>query len=196
LSSARRVPSRVGMQTSAEVAAPPRDDDRLTRTALYRAVLLGFGLAGVVQVFPLIAGMPLLLLLVVIVAVPLSRAADALERLHVPRVLGVFLVLLGVLELAGVAVATLSPIVVDQGNRLIHSLAATITSRCSRHISSSMSAHAVDLAEPVALAARTDRRVGRGDRPDGRARRGPAATLLQRDRRRQPRDVLSLGTPA
>jgi hypothetical protein len=77
------------MQTCPEVAAPPRDDDRLTRTALYRAVLLGFGLAVVVQVFPLIAGMLLLLLLVVIVAVPLSRAADALERLHVPRVLGV-----------------------------------------------------------------------------------------------------------
>jgi hypothetical protein len=89
------------MWTSPEVAAPPRDDDRLTRTALHRAVLLGFGLAVVVQVFPLIAGMLLLLLLVVIVAVPLSRAADALERLHVPRVLGVFLVLLGVLEGAG-----------------------------------------------------------------------------------------------
>jgi predicted PurR-regulated permease PerM len=111
-------------------SAPVRDHpgDRLTATALYRAVLLAFALFVLIQVFPVLAGLLLLVLLVVIVAVPVSGATTRLERLHVPRAVGAPLVLLTVVAVLGGLIALLVPTFVSEVNRLVDVLPSTIDS--------------------------------------------------------------------
>jgi predicted PurR-regulated permease PerM len=98
------------------------DDDRLTPAALYRAVLLSFVLVLVVLLFPTLASVLLLVLLVVLVAIPMSAAADALERLRIPRAVAAPLTLLAMVAVAGAAIALLVPIFSSEGRRLLHSL--------------------------------------------------------------------------
>src|SRR5437588_63628 len=102
--------------------------DRLTPTALYRAVLLAFALFVLVQVFPILAGLLLLLLLVVIVAVPVSRVTTHLQRLHVPRAIGAPLVLLAMTAVVGGLIALLVPTFVSEIHRLVDVLPSTIDS--------------------------------------------------------------------
>ncbi|MEA2276346.1 MAG: hypothetical protein QOC78_1306 [Solirubrobacteraceae bacterium] len=106
--------------------AAAHDDERLTPTALYRAVLLAFALLVVVLVFPIIASLLLLGLLIVIVAVPMSAAAGRLERLHVPRGVGAPLVLLAGTGVIAAIIAVLVPVFASEGNRLIDALPSTV----------------------------------------------------------------------
>jgi predicted PurR-regulated permease PerM len=108
--------------------ADDRPGDRLTPTALYRAVLLAFALFVLVQVFPILAGLLLLLLLVVIVAVPVSRVTTHLQRLHVPRAIGAPLVLLAMTAVVGGLIALLVPTFVSEIHRLVDVLPSTIDS--------------------------------------------------------------------
>jgi predicted PurR-regulated permease PerM len=97
-------------------------DDRLTATALYRAVLLAFALVVVLLLFPILAGVFLLVLVIAIVAIPLSRAADRLERVHIPRAVGASVVMLLVLGAIGTGISLLVPIFTSEGKRLVDSL--------------------------------------------------------------------------
>src|SRR3954447_3530979 len=105
-------------------AATP--DERLTPTVIYRAVLLAFALVVVLEVFPQVVGLFLLVLLVVIIAVPLSAATTALQRHGLPRVLGAPLVLLAALAVLGGIIALLTPPCVHEGKQLVNSLPDTV----------------------------------------------------------------------
>jgi predicted PurR-regulated permease PerM len=98
----------------------------LTATALYRAVLLAFALLVLTLVFPLLAGLLLLTLLTVVLAIPLSATTDRLERLHIPRAVGAPLLLLAGLGLLAGLIALLVPVFVSEGNRLVNSLPSIV----------------------------------------------------------------------
>jgi predicted PurR-regulated permease PerM len=77
-------------------------DSRITPSALYRAVLLAFGLAVGGLIFQQIITLVLGVLIVVIVALPLSAFAGALQRIGIPRAVGGVLgLVLGLGLLAG-----------------------------------------------------------------------------------------------
>jgi predicted PurR-regulated permease PerM len=98
----------------------------LTATALYRAVLLAFALLVLTLTFPLLAGLLLLTLLTVVLAIPLSATTDRLERLHIPRAIGAPLLLLAGLCLLAGLIALLVPVFVSEGNRLVDSLPSIV----------------------------------------------------------------------
>jgi predicted PurR-regulated permease PerM len=98
----------------------------LTAPALYRAVLLAFALLVLTQIFPLLAGLLLLTLLTVVLAIPLSATTDRLERLHIPRAVGAPLLMLAGLGLLGGLIALLVPVFVSEGNRLVNSLPSIV----------------------------------------------------------------------
>jgi predicted PurR-regulated permease PerM len=109
--------------------AAPGDTDQssaLTATALYRAVLLAFALLVLTLVFPLLAGLVLLVLLTVVLAIPLSATTDRLERLGVPRSLGAPLLLLAGLGVLAALIALLVPVFISEGNRLVDSLPSIV----------------------------------------------------------------------
>jgi predicted PurR-regulated permease PerM len=93
-----------------------------------RAIFLAFVLLALVLVFPEVIGLLLLCLLVVIVAIPLARAGTALERLKIPRFVGVPLTLLAALAVLGGIVALLVPSFVSEGRALVDGLPGTIQS--------------------------------------------------------------------
>jgi predicted PurR-regulated permease PerM len=104
------------------------DDIRVTPATLYRAVLLAFVLLVVVLVFPEIASLLLLVLLIAVVAVPLSSATDRVEKLGVPRGMGAPLLLLGAVGVIGGIIALLVPVFVSEGNQLVNSLPSIVHS--------------------------------------------------------------------
>src|SRR5262249_48565909 len=87
-----------------------------------------FVLLVVVLVFPEVIGLLLLVLLVAIVAVPLSRAATMLERLHIPRAVGAPLALIATLAVIGFIFALIVPTFVDEGRQLVNTLPDTVRS--------------------------------------------------------------------
>ena len=93
-----------------------------------RAIFLAFVLVALVLVFPQVVGLLLLCLLVVIVAIPLARAGNWLERLHIPRYIGVPLTLLVALGVIGGIIALLVPSFISEGRALINGLPDTISS--------------------------------------------------------------------
>jgi predicted PurR-regulated permease PerM len=99
------------------------DEARITPRVLYRTVLLAFSLLVVVLVFPVVASVLLLVLLITLAAVPMARATDVLQRrLRIPRGVGAPLLLLaGVAVVAGV-VALLVPVFTREGRALIDAL--------------------------------------------------------------------------
>ena len=58
------------------------------RGVLYKTVLLAFGLVIAAMIFHALTSLVLGVLIVVIIATPLSAFADMLQRRHVPRALG------------------------------------------------------------------------------------------------------------
>lgn len=104
--------------------APP--GERITPAVVYRAVLLAFALLVVVLVFPQVVGLLLLVMLVTIIAVPLSAATTRLQRLGLPRVVGAPLTLLAVLALLAAVIAALTPTFVHEGKHLVDSLPNTV----------------------------------------------------------------------
>lgn len=101
-------------------------DDRITATALYRAVLLAFGLLAVVLVFPELTGLLLLLMLVAVVSVPLSAGTDQLARLHMPRGVAAPLLMLAALGVFVGIIALLVPVFTHEGRHFIDTLPRTI----------------------------------------------------------------------
>jgi putative heme transporter len=79
---------------------------RITPAAVYRAVLLAFGLVVTGLIFQQLVTLVLAILIVVIIALPLSAIATWLSRYGVPRSVGAALgLLLGLGALAGVIAA-------------------------------------------------------------------------------------------
>lgn len=82
----------------------------ITPTTLYRAVLLGFGLVVAGLIFEQLITLILAMLIVVIIATPLSAFATLLERVRIPRALGAVLGLLIGLAAIGGLVALIVPV--------------------------------------------------------------------------------------
>jgi predicted PurR-regulated permease PerM len=101
-------------------------EQRLSPGTLYRAVLLAFGLVVAGLVFRQLVTLFLAVLIVVVIALPLSAFATALQRLHIPRAVGATLGLLIGLAAIGVLIAALVPIFSHEINKFVSSL-PTIT---------------------------------------------------------------------
>ncbi len=77
-------------------------NSRVTPATLYRAVLLAFSLAVAGLIFEKLVTLVLAVLIVVVIALPLSAFASALQRLGIPRTIGAVLgLLLGLGALGG-----------------------------------------------------------------------------------------------
>jgi predicted PurR-regulated permease PerM len=97
-------------------------DSRIPAGVIYKAVLLAFALVIGAMVFRALSSLILGLLIVVIVATPLSAFAELLSRWHCPRALGATLgVLLGLGAIAGL-VALIVPVFTREVNDFVHSL--------------------------------------------------------------------------
>jgi predicted PurR-regulated permease PerM len=93
-------------------------DSKVTSAVVYKAVLLAFGLVIAGMIFQALASLVLGVLIVVIIATPLSAFADMLQRRRIPRWVGATLGrLLGLAALGGVVARTvkLHPAVVAIG---------------------------------------------------------------------------------
>lgn len=96
--------------------------DHITPGVIYRAILLAFGLVVVILVFPTLASLILAVLIMVIVAIPLSAFADLLKRWHVPRAIGGLLGLALALGVLGGLIALIVPVFSHEINRFIAQL--------------------------------------------------------------------------
>ncbi|HEX2233479.1 MAG TPA: AI-2E family transporter [Thermoleophilaceae bacterium] len=93
--------------------------DRPTAHVAYRAVLLAAALLVFGLVFRHLVTLLLAVLVTVIIAIPLTAAADRLERRGVPRHLGALLALLGGVLVLGVVIALLIPPFTDQTDQFV-----------------------------------------------------------------------------
>jgi predicted PurR-regulated permease PerM len=97
-------------------------ESRVSPGVIYKAILLAFGLVVAAMLFRALSSLILGVMIVVIIATPLSAFADFLERWHSPRAIGATLgLLLGLGAIAGL-VALIVPVftreVKDFGNSL------------------------------------------------------------------------------
>jgi predicted PurR-regulated permease PerM len=97
-------------------------DSRITPGTLYRTVLLAFGLIVAGMIFRQLATLVLAVLIVVIIAVPLSSLASMLERRGIPRGVGAPLGLLLALALVGGLIALIVPVFTHEINKFVASL--------------------------------------------------------------------------
>ena len=108
-------------------------DSKVTSGVVYKAVLLAFGLVIAAMIFQALASLVLGVLIVVIIATPLSAFADMLQRRRVPRAIGATLgMLLGLAALAGL-VALIVPVFTREVNHFAASL-PTIGHSLSRRL--------------------------------------------------------------
>lgn len=99
-------------------------DSRITAGVIYKAILLAFGLVVAAMIFQALTGLVLGVLIVVIIAAPLSAFADILHRWHVPRAVGAVVGLLIGLGVIGGLVALVVPVF----TREVNHFAATLPS--------------------------------------------------------------------
>jgi len=99
-------------------------DGRITAGVVYKAVLLAFGLVVAAMIFQALIGLVLGVLIVVIIATPLSAFADILQRWHVPRAVGAVVGLLIGLGMIGGLVALVVPVFTREVNHFAASLPA------------------------------------------------------------------------
>ena len=98
----------------------------VTPVTLYRAVLLAFGLVVAGLIFEQIITLVLAVLIVVIIATPLSAFASLLQRVGIPRAIGAVLgLLLGLAALAGL-VALIVPVFNQEINAFSKSLPSIV----------------------------------------------------------------------
>lgn len=98
----------------------------VTPVTLYRTVLLAFGLVVAALVFQQIITLVLAVLIVVIIATPLSAFASLLQRARVPRAVGAPIgLLLGLSALAGL-IALIVPVFDQEINAFSHSLPSIV----------------------------------------------------------------------
>jgi predicted PurR-regulated permease PerM len=139
----------------------------VTPVTLYRAVLLAFGLVVAGLIFEKIVTLLLAVLIVVIIATPLSAFASLLQRAGVPRAIGVVLgLLLGLAALGGLIALTVPvfnqeinaftkslPSIVDELRRRLGHLTGTSPSHVGRqiqHFVDTYTQHPSKLLGPVA----------------------------------------------
>jgi predicted PurR-regulated permease PerM len=93
--------------------------ESLTPHVAYRAVLLAAGLLLFGLLFRQLTTLMLAVLVTIVIAIPLSAAADKLERFHVPRAIGALVALLGGLAVLALIIYLLIPPFVDQTNDFV-----------------------------------------------------------------------------
>jgi predicted PurR-regulated permease PerM len=93
--------------------------ERASSHVAYRTVLLAAALLVVGLVFRQLVTLLLAVLVTVIIAIPLTAAADRLERRGVPRQLGALGALLGGVLAVGLVIALLIPPFTDQTNQFV-----------------------------------------------------------------------------
>jgi predicted PurR-regulated permease PerM len=97
-------------------------DSRITPGTLYRTVLLAFGLVVAGIIFEQLATLLLAVLIVVIIAVPLSSFASMLQRRGIPRGVGAPIGLLLAVVVIGGLIALIVPVFTHEINRFVASL--------------------------------------------------------------------------
>ena len=115
-------------------------ESRISPGVIYKAVVLAFALVIGAMIFRALSTLILGVLIVVIIAVPLSAFADLLARWRCPRAVGAALgLLLGLAAIAGL-VALIVPVFTREVNDFAHSLpsiSASLTRRLGRLTGSS-----------------------------------------------------------
>ena len=115
-------------------------DSKVTAGVIYKAVLLAFALVIGAMIFRALSTLILGVLIVVIIATPLSAFADVLQRWHCPRAIGATLgLLIGVGAVAGL-VALIVPVFSREVNHFaqqLPSISASLTRRLGRLTGSS-----------------------------------------------------------
>lgn len=101
-------------------------EPKLTPAAVYKAVLLAFGLVVAGLVFEQLITLILAVLIVIIIALPLSSFATMLERFHVPRPIGVLLGLVIGIGLVALLVWAIIPVFTHEINSFVNSLPHTV----------------------------------------------------------------------
>ncbi len=104
------------------------DETRVTSAALYKAVLLAFGLVVLGLIFRQLATLVLAVLIVVIIALPLAEFATLMTRLRIPRAFGATIGLLLALGLLGALIAAIVPAFSHQINAFVASLPSIVDS--------------------------------------------------------------------
>jgi predicted PurR-regulated permease PerM len=95
---------------------------QVTPGTVYRAVLLAFGLVVAGLIFEQLVTLILAVLIVIVIALPLSAFADALQRVGIPRAIGAVLgLLLGLGAVAGLVVLIV-PVFSHEVNQFAKSL--------------------------------------------------------------------------
>ncbi len=118
-------------------------DSRISAGAIYKAVLLAFGLVIAAMIIQALISLMLGVLIVAIISAPLSAFADILQRRHVPRAIGASLGLLIGLAVIGGLVALVVPVFTREVNHFAASLPAIGDSLSRRlgHLTGSSPAH-------------------------------------------------------
>ena len=98
----------------------------------YRAVLLAAGLLLFGLLFRQLATLMLAVLVTIVIAIPLSAAADSLERYHVPRAVGALVALLGGVASFALVIYLLIPPFVDQTDQFVDDVPGIVHSLESR----------------------------------------------------------------
>jgi predicted PurR-regulated permease PerM len=115
-------------------------ESRITPTVLYKTVLLAFGLVIAAMIAQALATLLLGVLIVIIIATPLSAFADLLQRVRVPRAIGAALGLLIGLGAIGGLVALIVPVFTSEVNhfaKALPSMSDSLTRRLGRLTGSS-----------------------------------------------------------
>ncbi len=115
-------------------------DSRITPGVIYKAVLLAFGLVIGAMIFQALSSLILGVLIVVIIATPLSAFAELLQRWHVPRAIGALLGLLIGLGVIGGLVSLIVPVFTREVNHFaqeLPSISDSLTRRLGRLTGSS-----------------------------------------------------------
>jgi predicted PurR-regulated permease PerM len=107
-------------------------ESKLSPAAIYRAVLLAFGLVVAGLVFQQLATLVLAVLIVVIVALPLAALATMLERFHIPRAVGVLIGLVIGLGAVALLVTAIIPVFTHEINKFVNSLPGIVDSLAHR----------------------------------------------------------------
>jgi predicted PurR-regulated permease PerM len=97
-------------------------ESRITPGVIYKAVLLAFGLVIAAMIFQALTDLVLGVLIVVIIAAPLSAFADLLERWRVPRGFGAALGLLIGIGAFGGLIAAVVPVFTSEVNHFAAAL--------------------------------------------------------------------------
>jgi predicted PurR-regulated permease PerM len=104
------------------------NDSRITPSVLYKTVGLAFLLVVLGLIFDKLATLVVGVMIVAIIALPLSALADLLQRAHVPRVFGAVLALLIGLAAIGGLIALIVPVFSHEINHFANTVPATVDS--------------------------------------------------------------------